>query len=82
MEEKRQAAGDAAGDDMTLEQGLREIEGILEQMQGDDVSLEESFRYYQEGMERLRHCEELIRGVEQKVKVISGEGELQEFQEG
>lgn len=81
MEEIKSGLKETSLEEMTLEQGLQQIEEILDAMEGEDVSLEDSFTLYRQGMERLKRCNELIEGVEQKVMMINKEGNLQEFQE-
>jgi exodeoxyribonuclease VII small subunit len=58
----------------TLEAVLNEIEGIIEQMQEKEVSLEDSFSLYEQGVGKLKLCNEKIDAVEKKMLVL-GEGE-------
>ena len=46
----------------------------------DDISLEDSFKYYKEGMELLKYCNDAIDKVEKKVQKIAGDGELTDFE--
>ncbi|MCI8490751.1 MAG: exodeoxyribonuclease VII small subunit [Lachnospiraceae bacterium] len=62
-----------------LEELLIEIEEILEQMEDKGISLESSFLLYEEGMKKLKLCNNKIDQVEKKMLVITGQGELEEF---
>ena len=48
-------------------------------MDDEGVSLEESFLLYEQGMKLVRYCNETIDTVEKKVRVLSAEGETDEF---
>ena len=59
---------------MTVEQAFAEIEKKIALLEKDDVSLEDSFRFYQEGMNMLKYCNDSIDQVEKKVQKISSDG--------
>ena len=63
----------------SLEELFSEIELILGQLEEKDVSLERSFLLYEEGMKKLKQCNDRIDRVEKKMLVIGGQGELEEF---
>ena len=48
-------------------------------MDEEGVALEESFRLYEQGMKLIKYCNKTIDTVEKKVKVLSAEGETDEF---
>ena len=49
-------------------------------LEKDDVSLEDSFRFYQEGMNLLKYCNDSIDQVEKKVQKISSDGKTEDFE--
>lgn len=64
---------------LQLEELFGEIEDILEQMDDKEISLEKSFLLYEEGMKKLKQCNDKIDQVEKKMQVINGQGSLEEF---
>ncbi|MCI5821841.1 MAG: exodeoxyribonuclease VII small subunit [Lachnospiraceae bacterium] len=68
-------------ENMTMEESFQEMEHILGQLESKEVTLEESFQLYKQGMEYLKHCNDLIDQVEKQVKMLSDNGELEEFEE-
>lgn len=64
---------------VSLEELFEEIEVILEKMEDKDISLEDSFLLYEDGMKKLKQCNERIDLVEKKMLVISADGSLEEF---
>ena len=43
-----------SGQETTIEESLKELDGIVEKLESRDISLEESFAMYQKGMELLK----------------------------
>lgn len=64
----------------SLEELMIEIEDILEKMDEQDISLEDSFLLYEEGMKKLKLCNDRIDQVEKKMLIINEEGETEELQ--
>lgn len=62
-----------------LEELFVEIEEIIRQMEDREVSLEQSFLLYEEGMKKLKQCNEKIDHVEKKMLVLNGDGTTEEF---
>lgn len=63
----------------SLEETFEQIEEIIDKMEKQDVSLDESFLLYQQGVEKLKNCNELLDRVEKKLLVLNSVGELQEL---
>ena len=61
----------------SLEETFQEIEEIIGKMQQRSVSLEDSFALYEQGVQKLRLCNEKIDMVEKKLLVLNGQGDLQ-----
>ena len=64
----------------SIEEAFSEIEKKIALLEKEDVSLEDSFRYYQEGMDLLKYCNESIDQVEKKVQKISSDGKPEDFE--
>ncbi len=65
---------------MSIETAFSEIDKKIKELEKDDISLEDSFKYYKEGMELLKYCNDAIDKVEKKVQKIAGDGELTDFE--
>lgn len=63
----------------SLEETFLQIEDIIDKMENQDISLEESFSLYQQGIGKLKECNQLLDAVEKKMQVIGQEGEAEEF---
>lgn len=70
---------DENGDTITIEEIFLQLEDIMEQMEGPDISLDESFWLYQNGIEKLKCCNDRLDEVEKKMQVLNAEGELEDF---
>ena len=57
--------------DMSFEQALKELEGIVDRLERGDVELEASIRIYERGEALKGHCEALLRKAEAKVEKIA-----------
>ena len=64
----------------SIEEAFSKIEKKIALLEKEDVSLEDSFRYYQEGMDLLKYCNESIDQVEKKVQKISSDGKTEDFE--
>lgn len=65
--------------EMTMEEALKELDGIVERLESREISLEDSFALYQKGMELLWQCGSKIDTVEKKMLKLNEDGELSEF---
>jgi Exonuclease VII small subunit len=70
---------DMQQNDLKLEEVLIQVEQCIGQLENPQVPLEEAFRYYEEGIKKLRLCNEKIDQIEKKMLVIGSQGELEEF---
>ena len=65
--------------ELSLEEAIAEVETIIRQMEASDVSLEDSFGLYQQGIEQLKACNEMLDAVEKQMLIIGQNGDLSEF---
>ena len=65
--------------EQTLEELLSDVENMIGQLQQKDISLEDSFAIYQQGIEKLKLCNQKIDAVEKKLMVLDEEGEIQSW---
>ncbi len=72
---------DKAKQEASLEEAFLELEAIIDKMQGRDVTLEDSFSLYEQGMQKLKFCNQKIDHVEKKMLLLNEQGELEAFDE-
>jgi len=63
-----------------FEEHLQALERLVEELESGDLTLDDSLKRFQEGVERLRSCRDLLTRAEDQVKILvkSAEGELTE----
>ena len=54
----------------TFEAALKELETIVENMEGGEMPLEQSLAAYKRGAELLKYCQVALRDAQQQVKVL------------
>ena len=59
---------------MDFEQALKELEGLVERMEKGELSLEDSLQAFERGIELTRHCQTALKSAEQKVEILTREG--------
>lgn len=64
----------------TIEENLSELDSIAAQMSDPEVSLEDSFRLYEEGIKRIRECNDAITSVRQRVEKLEKDGTVTDFE--
>jgi len=53
-----------------FEQALKELEGLVEQMERGELSLDESLRCFERGIQLTRTCQQALKEAEQKVEIL------------
>lgn len=76
MSKEKQETGENT---QSLEEAFEKIEEIIDKMETEEITLEESFTLYQQGIQKLKECHELLDTVEKKMQVLNGDGELEDF---
>ena len=61
-------------DDMTIDQKMDVLDGIIEQMESDEITLEDSFDLYKKGVELVKSCNDAIDRVEKEVLKLNDDG--------
>lgn len=67
--------------EQTLEEIFQELEAIIGKMQQREVSLEDSFQLYEQGIQKLKQCNDKIDYVEKQMLLLNGQGELEPLDE-
>lgn len=62
--------------DLSFEEALEELEGIVEKLEAGDAPLEQSITIYQRGAQLKAHCEAKLKNAQLKVEkiVLDGQG--------
>lgn len=72
-------ASNDSKEDFRFENGLQELEQLVEQMESGDLSLEDSLRHFEQGVMLSRKCQQALQTAEQKVsQLIEKDGQLEE----
>src|SRR5262245_26382529 len=64
---------DSTKDDLTFEQALAELEGIVRGLEEGEPGLEEALARYERGVALLRRCHAQLRQAEQRILLLTGE---------
>ncbi len=78
--EKKKKSAETEENEVTLEQMLDEIDGIIEKLSDEDIPLEEAFAQYSKGVKLVGKCNESIDRVEKKVKMLLDNGDTEDFE--
>lgn len=57
-------------EEFKLEEAFKELEDIIEKLEGDDISLKESIALYGDGAKLLASCKEELTGIEKEMIII------------
>ncbi|MDG1129466.1 exodeoxyribonuclease VII small subunit [Seohaeicola saemankumensis] len=63
--------------ELSFEEAMKELEGVVSQLERGDVALDESIRLYERGAELKKRCEAKLKEAEEKVAAITLDGEGQ-----
>ncbi len=74
QQEKTPAAG-PAGEELSFEQAIEQLQRIVEQMEDEQLGLDEAIANYEQGVTLLRHCMALLRKAEQRIVLLTGTDE-------
>ncbi len=60
--------------EMSFEQAMAELEGVVDRLERGEVPLEESIKLYERGAELKKRCEAKLSEAEEKVAAITLDG--------
>lgn len=55
---------------MPYEEGVKELEEIIDKLENEDLSLEEAFNYFKNGIELYQYLSKKLNEVEGEIKII------------
>ncbi|MBQ1901189.1 MAG: exodeoxyribonuclease VII small subunit [Lachnospiraceae bacterium] len=61
---------------LTIEESLEKLDEIVSRMEDPEISLEDSFKLYENGIQKLKECSEMIDAVEKQVMKLTEDGGL------
>lgn len=65
-------------DNLTFEDGLRELEATVAQLESGDLSLEQSLQLYERGQKLAVYCTQQLEKANLRVEMLSADGEIKE----
>ena len=65
-----------------FETALAELEGLVQRMEGGELSLEDSLQEFERGVQLTRICQDALKVAEQRVKLLSANGDEKNFPTG
>jgi exodeoxyribonuclease VII small subunit len=57
--------------DLTFEQAIKKLTDIVGKIENGSISLEQSIAQYEQGMELIKRCREILQKAEKKIEEIS-----------
>lgn len=66
-------------EELTFEEALKELEMAVERLQTGELSLDESLALFERGQKLAEHCNSLLEKASLKVEMLTGEGEIIEW---
>ena len=66
------------GKKFDFNEGLAELEVIINKMESGDLSLEDSLKYFEKGVKLHRQCHSALTDAEQRVNILSEEDNYSE----
>lgn len=67
-------------EELTYEEALAELEGIVETLEGEQSQLEEAIKLFERGQALVARCASLLEAAQLKVKQVAGD-EVSAFEE-
>jgi len=65
----------------TFESAINQLETIIRDIENNQIDLESALNQYKHGMELVKFCQDKLRDVEQKIKILDQEtNQLKNFQ--
>jgi exodeoxyribonuclease VII small subunit len=58
--------------ELCFEDALQELESIVGKLEGGKLGLEQSLEHYEQGVQHLKQCYQLLRHAERKIELVSG----------
>lgn len=63
----------------SFEQSLTELEGLVKELENGDIELSKAVKKYNEGMNLVTHCHDLLKNAEEVIVKMMKDDTLEEF---
>lgn len=64
----------------TFENAIEQLEQIIQHIETNQVNLDSALNQYKQGMELVKFCQDKLKDVEQKIKILDNEtNQLKDF---
>jgi exodeoxyribonuclease VII small subunit len=63
-------------DDLSFEDAIETLTGIVESVEQGDVPLQDSLQQYEKGMGLIKHCRTLLQQAEKRIQKISEQDDM------
>ncbi|MCD7882289.1 MAG: exodeoxyribonuclease VII small subunit [Lachnospiraceae bacterium] len=70
----------SAAEELSIEAAFEKLDGLIGRLEDRDIPLEEAFALYQQGLQLIQTCGEKLDTVEKKIKVLTPDGEMEDFE--
>ncbi len=70
----------AAADSADFESALKELESLVEELERGELSLEASLEAFERGVSLTRYCQTALREAEQRVAVLTADGDAERLE--
>lgn len=66
---------------LNFENALKRLEEIAKKLEAEDLSLDDALKYFEEGMNLSKFCNEQLSYAENKVKMITKDTQIKEMED-
>ena len=67
-------------EDIKFEDKIKELEGIINELESGEIDLESSIEKYTKAMKLVHECDEKLKNIEEQVnKIVKENGQLENF---
>ena len=58
------------GQNLSFEQAIEQLQGIVKKLESGDISLEDSLKQFEEGVRLSRFCQSTLTNAEKKIEIL------------
>ncbi|MFA5553413.1 MAG: exodeoxyribonuclease VII small subunit [Phycisphaerae bacterium] len=62
---------------LSFEQAIKELTGIVSQIEDGDIALQDSLAKYERGMALIKHCQSILQKAEKRIEKIAKQDNLE-----
>jgi exodeoxyribonuclease VII small subunit len=65
-------SGSVSDSPVDFESAIAEVEKVVQQLESGELGLSESLAQYERGIEKIKHCHQVLERAEQRIAVLTG----------